>query len=100
MWWNSGAMVVVGWWDDGGGMVEGFHHSSTIDLNWWTALNNSPYSLVEFIGIKYPQKVLFQLIQRQVVSTFCAIISWFWYDIDCVPCPTSGISRPKDGFRI
>ena len=95
-WWWDGGMMVEGWWRDGGVS----HHHSTRDFNRWTALNNSPYSLVEFIGIKYPQKVLFQLLQRQVVSTFCAIFSWFRYDIDCIPCPTSGISRPKDGFRI
>lgn len=52
----GGIVVQWWWWDDGGGMVEVSHHHSTIDLNWWTALNNSPYSLVEFIGIKYPPK--------------------------------------------
>lgn len=56
-------MVVVGWWNDGEELVEVSHHHSTIDLIWWTALYNSPYSLVKFIGIKYPQKVLFQLLQ-------------------------------------
>ena len=81
-------------------MVEGFHHSSTIDLNWWTALNNSPYSLVELISIEYPQKVLLQLFQWQVISASYSKISWCWYDIYGIPCPTSGISRPKDGFRI